>query len=247
MIRGIWTWLNGAIATFVCATPVVIAALLRYRPGDVGELAARTWSRWIMRASGVRVKVEGLEHVAAHRAQIIVSNHQSWFDVFALAHAIPKRFHFVAKRELERIPIFGTAWKAAGHVSIDRSDRQSAIRSLEQAGAQLRSEGSAVVIFAEGTRSWDGRMLPFKKGAFMLALTSGVEIVPAAVNGSRAVLPKGAWRVRPGMITVRFGEPVPVQAGGGPADPLIQEIRARVSALRDPADEADPPSLKDSS
>lgn len=245
LIRSIWTWINGALATLVCATPVVVAGLLRLRPTDMGEIAARTWSRWILRASGVRVQVEGAEHVRAPRAQIIVSNHQSWYDVFALAHALPKRFHFVAKRELERIPIFGAAWKAAGHISIDRTDRQSAIRSLEQAGAQLRREGSAVVIFAEGTRSPDGRLLPFKKGAFMLALTSGVEIVPAAVSGSRTILPKGGWRVRPGTITVRFGEPVPVQAGGGPADALIEEIRRRVNGLRDPRDE--PRSLREPS
>ena len=235
MIRAAWTWLNGVVATLICASAVVVAAFLRHRPRDVGEWAARTWSEWILWATGCRVRVEGTEHIAPDRPQVVVSNHQSWYDVFALASAMPKRFHFVAKKELEAIPIFGRAWKAAGHISIDRGDRQSAIRSLTQAGEQLREEGSAVIIFPEGTRSWDGHMLAFKKGAFMLALTSGVDIVPAAVSGSRAILPKGAWRMRGGVITVRFGPPVPVQRDAA-AEPLINEVRARVEGLRDTGD-----------
>lgn len=235
MIRSVWAWLNGAVATLVCASVVIVLGL--FGRSWVFEWGARAWSRWILRASGCRLEVEGLEHVASDRPQVIVSNHQSWFDVFALALGVPKRYHFVAKRELERIPLFGTAWKAAGHISIDRSDRQSAIRSLARAGEQLRAERSAVVIFPEGTRSPDGALLPFKKGAFMLALTSGVEIVPAAVSGTRAILPKGEWRVRPGRITVRFGPPVPVPEGReGGADALIREVRGRVADLRDPTE-----------
>ncbi|NIP81367.1 MAG: 1-acylglycerol-3-phosphate O-acyltransferase, partial [Gemmatimonadetes bacterium] len=130
------------------------------------------------------------EHIAPDTPQILVGNHQSWFDVPAVATNIPKSYHFVAKKELERVPIFGRAWKAAGHISIDRSDRESAVESLDRAGEQLRREGSAVVIFAEGTRAPTDALQPFKKGAFMLALHTGVPIVPFGVAGSRRVMPK---------------------------------------------------------
>ncbi|NIV58858.1 MAG: 1-acylglycerol-3-phosphate O-acyltransferase [Actinobacteria bacterium] len=175
-----------------------------------------------------------MENIEPDTPQILVGNHQSWFDVPAVAANLPKSYHFVAKKELERVFIFGRAWKAAGHISIDRSDRESAIRSLEQAGRQLREEGTAVVIFAEGTRSPDDRLQPFKKGAFMLALHTGVPIVPFGVAGSRRVLPKGSWRVRRGPIIVRFGRPIPTE-GLDPEDrdALIERVHDEVRRLRD--------------
>ncbi|NIP83188.1 MAG: 1-acyl-sn-glycerol-3-phosphate acyltransferase, partial [Actinobacteria bacterium] len=196
--------------------------------------AGRTWSSAILWASGCPIRVEGVENIEPDTPQILVGNHQSWFDVPAVAANLPKSYHFVAKKELERVFIFGRAWKAAGHISIDRSDRESAIRSLEQAGRQLREEGTAVVIFAEGTRSPDDRLQPFKKGAFMLALHTGVPIVPFGVAGSRRVLPKGSWRVRRGPIIVRFGRPIPTE-GLDPEDrdALIERVHDEVRRLRD--------------
>lgn len=231
MIRSLWFWANLLVVTFVNASSVVVAALLGIR-GGVYDWAPRSWARHALRAGGVRVNVEGMQHVHRDRPQVFASNHQSWFDVFALAAVIPGKYRFVAKKELEKIPIFGRAWKAAGHISIDRGDRGSAIRSLEQAGALIREDNSSVVIFPEGTRSWDGTMLPFKKGAFMLALHTGVEIVPAAVVGSRDVLRKGDWRVYARSITVRFGEPVDTSRFSiETRDELIALVRARVAEL----------------
>jgi 1-acyl-sn-glycerol-3-phosphate acyltransferase len=119
---------------------------------------------------------------------------------------------------------------------VDRSDHSAAVRSLDQAGDVIRNDRSSVVIFPEGTRSADGKLLPFKKGAFMLALHSGVEIVPVACIGTRAILPKNGWRVRGGTIIVRFGEPI--QTTGfdeGNRDVLIELVRSAIENLMNQA------------
>lgn len=236
MIRSLWVYLNLIFGTAFLASVVVVCALLRVR-GRVYDWAGRAWGRLMLWAAGTPVRVEGLENIRHDRPQIFVANHVSWFDVWALAAKIPKRYRFVAKKELERIPVFGPAWKAAGHISIDRSNRASAIRSLDEAGRLLHRDNSSVVIFPEGTRSRTGALLPFKKGAFMLALHTGVEIVPVAVVGTRRILPKGGWRVRPAPIILRFGAPIPTEGyGEADRDRLIAEVRDRIEELlREPA------------
>lgn len=234
MIRSAWTICHIALATLVVGPLVIGGGLLRIRHQRFYAWAGRTWSRWILWASGCEVRIEGLEHIDLDSPQVLVGNHQSWFDVPAVAAYLPKTFHFVAKKELENVVIFGRAWKAAGHISIDRTDRESAVRSLEQAGNQLREEGSAVVIFAEGTRAPTDELQPFKKGAFMLALHTEVPVVPFAVAGSRRVMPKGGWRVRRGPIIVRFGEPIPTHVDRHHTrGQLVEEVREQVRRLRD--------------
>ncbi|HEX7120045.1 MAG TPA: lysophospholipid acyltransferase family protein [Longimicrobiales bacterium] len=233
MIRTLWAYLALFFGTIFLASVVVVSALLRIR-GRVYDWAGRTWGRMMLRASGTPVHIEGLENIHADRPQIFVANHVSWFDVWALAAKIPKRYRFVAKKELAMIPLFGSAWKAAGHISIDRSNRASAIRSLDEAGRLLKEDNSSVVIFAEGTRSPTGELLPFKKGAFMLALHTGVEIVPVAVVGTRRILPKGGWRIRPGPIILRFGRPIATEAyDEARRDELIAEVRGRIQSMLD--------------
>lgn len=232
MIRTIWVGLNLILATVPASLVVIVAALLRIR-GGVYDDASRAWSRWVLRASGTRVRVEGFENIKPDRPQIIASNHESWYDVFAIAATIPGRFKFVAKKELAAIPFFGWGWRAAGHISIDRSDTQSAIRSLEQAGETMRHDQAKVVIFPEGTRAPTGELLPFKKGGFMLALHTGVEIVPAGVNGGRNILGKGDRRVHRGEMVLRFGEPIPMAGYSDKTrDQLIARVRREIEALR---------------
>lgn len=231
MIRSLWLELNIGVATLLLGMLVIVASLLGVR-GGLYWWASRTWSRWLVWASGCRVTVEGIENIAQDRPQVIASNHVSHFDVIALAANIPKPFRFVAKKELARIPLFGTAWKAAGHISVDRADRASAVASLDAAGRLIRQDRSSVVIFPEGTRSTVGEMLPFKKGAFMLALRTGVEIVPAAVLGTRRILPKGAWRLRSGPVIVRFGAPIDTRRYDEETrDALIEVVRSRIEQL----------------
>ncbi len=236
MIRTVRVALTALVATLWYGPVVILGALFGVRRREYYDAAGSNWSATILRASGCTVRVEGIENIRADEPQVLVGNHQSWFDVFAVAANLPKSYHFVAKKELEGVFIFGRAWKAAGHISIDRSDQESAIASLERAGQQLRAERTAVVMFAEGTRSPTDSLLPFKKGAFMLALHSGVPIVPFAVAGSRRVFSKGSWRVRPGPIIVRFGPPIPTaDLSDDDRDALIRRVRDEVRRMRDDA------------
>lgn len=233
MIRTIWAYLNGIVATLILSTAAIVASVFGHR-GLFYDRVARNWSRWIMWAAGVRVHVEGREHIHGDTAQIIASNHQSWFDVFALAANIPKRYRFIAKEELRRIPIFGKAWESAGHISVNRQDRGSAIAALDAAADLVRSDKSSIVIFPEGTRSPDGNLLPFKKGAFMLALHTGLEIVPAAVIGSRAIQRKRDWRVHSGPVIVRFGEPIDTSRfDESRREELMALVRERIATMLD--------------
>jgi 1-acyl-sn-glycerol-3-phosphate acyltransferase len=231
VIRTVWVALNSFIVTVPIATMIIIAGALGVQR-DVYTWGARTWARWILWSSAVRVRVEGDDNLARDRPQIVISNHSSWYDVFALAARLPKRYRFVAKIELSRIPLFGPAWMTAGHIAIDRSDHAAALASMDRAGEIIRSDNSAIVIFPEGTRSDTGALLPFKKGGFMVALRTGADIVPCAVIGSRAILPKGSWRVRSGEITIRFGPPVST-AGctESDRDELIQRVRGEIAAM----------------
>lgn len=234
LIRTIWAGLNLIVATIPISLVAIIAALLRVR-GGIYDDAGRLWSRWILRASGTRVRVEGFDNIRKDRPQIVASNHESWYDVFAIAATLPGRFKFVAKKELANIPFFGWGWRAAGHISIDRSNTQAAIRSLDQASQAMRRDHAKVVIFPEGTRSSTGELMPFKKGAFMLALHTGIEIVPAGVHGGRGILRKGDWRIHKGTIVLRFGEPIPTEGyAHANRDQLVARVRAEVARLRAP-------------
>jgi 1-acyl-sn-glycerol-3-phosphate acyltransferase len=148
------------------------------------------------------------------QAQILVVNHTSWFDVLVLIAYLPGRSIFVAKKELERIPLFGRAVRSCGHIFIDRRDRSQALDSLTLARKSLEDERPTIIMFPEGTRSPTGELQKFKKGAFVLAIQSGVDVVPAAISGSREVMRKGSFRIRPGTIRVRFGEPISVEGLG---------------------------------
>ena len=170
----------------------------------------RSWSRTLLSVCGVRVVLENEEVIDPERAQILVANHQSWFDVLALAGHLPGGYRFVAKKEIEKAPLFGPSLRRCGHIYIDREDRAKALESLARAREILEKERPTVIMFPEGTRSRDGRLQRFKKGAFVLGIQTGVEVVPAAIIGSREVMPKGTLKIRPGTITVRFGEPIPV-------------------------------------
>ncbi|MDT8368955.1 MAG: lysophospholipid acyltransferase family protein [Longimicrobiales bacterium] len=190
----------------------------------------RAWGHSLLRGAGVRVEVEGAEHLV--EPAVLVCNHVSWYDTFAVLTHLPVDTRFVGKREIVRIPFFGPAWLAAGHIPIDRRDRRSAIESLRHAGEALRRDGGVIVMFPEGTRSRDGALQPFKKGAFMLALQIGVPIIPVAVVGSREIMRKGSILVHPGTMRLRIGEPIPVtEMTEDDRDVLVATARSRVAAL----------------
>jgi len=234
VIRTLWVFAVGTVATVYYAGGVLLRTYFWRRNLPCAcDRAARRWAGILLRAGGVRVTLEGLEHLRRDEPQIVVSNHQSWFDVFALAAHLPVRYRFVAKQELGGIPLFGRAWKACGHVSVDRGNREAAIEALDQAWQEIHQDKLTMVLFPEGTRSRDGRLQPFKKGAFVMAVQGQVPLVPVAVLGSRDVMPKGAWKIRRGPITVRIGPPIPTKGTTiRDRNRLLQESWNAIAALK---------------
>ena len=198
--------------------------------GD-GRLLYRT-GMWIVRAglrlSGIRVQPEGLQKLDAERTYIFMANHASNLDPPVLLPLIPRRTSVLVKKELFRIPVLGPAMRIARLVPVDRSRRERAIASLHAAAAVLR-DGLNMTIFAEVTRSPDGRLLPFKKGPFHLAVETGVPVVPVTIVGSYEAQPKGRLAVRPGLIRVVFHEPI--ESSQFPDKlALLEAVRARIAS-----------------
>ena len=199
---------------------------------DWMDRANRGWARSMLSAAGVRLTVHGLEHLHPSGVQIIAANHQSYFDIWALIAGLPASVRFIAKRELGNIPMLSVGMRSAGHVLIDRDHPRSARATLREAGGRMRAEQLTLVLFPEGTRSRDGRLGRFRRGAFALALETGAPLVPVALDGGRHVYPPGTKHVRPGSITVRLGPAIRLE-GAEPADrrTLMRKTRAAIEAM----------------
>ena len=197
--------------------------------GETSERLMRAWCRFVLFCAGARV-VARIHPLDRSRTYVFVSNHTSNIDVPAIVSVSPEPLRFIAKQELAKIPLFGWAARRMGHVFIDRRDSHGAAKSIgDRIGRGLRGVG--LFFFAEGTRSTTDEMLPFKKGAAVTALGSGLDCVPIGVAGAREVLaPKGFSLFRPGRIAVVFGAPIPV-AGHTmeDRDRLVAEQRAAVA------------------
>jgi len=165
-------------------------------------------ARWALRLAGVRTRVTGAGNIPAGPC-IFVANHISNVDPPAVVAAIPRRVALLAKKEVFRIPVLARALLLAQMIPVDRNDRNAAMVSVDQALANLRG-GVSYLIFPEGTRSPDGRMRPFKKGSFVLAIRADVPLVPVSVSGAHHLMRKGSWALRPGDVGVVFGEPISV-------------------------------------
>jgi 1-acyl-sn-glycerol-3-phosphate acyltransferase len=239
VLRGIVALIVLVPWTVACALPVALLTRFVPRWGDLCVRSGRVWSRVMLWLVGARVRYEGLEHLHAGPA-VIVANHQSNVDIWALLCVVPQSARFVAKAELFRIPVFGWALAGSGFVPIDRANHTQARRSLDDAAGLLR-EGHSLVLFPEGSRSRDGTLGPFKKGAFHLALGAGVPVVPVAISGSFQVMPPRSLRVHPGRVLVRVLAPEPTEAyGPNGHDALRTKVRARIDAALEPVPEALP-------
>src|ERR1700761_3369063 len=211
---------------------LVTIAVSRLPPRGRWALATtRVWSAGVLAASGVRLTVRDNPHVDPRGNYVFLANHQSLFDIPALLRAVRGPFRFVAKQSLFRLPVFGRALAAAGFVSVDRDDRAAARQSFTAAEEGLRSGGS-ILLFPEGTRGTGSALLPFKRGGFLLALRTGLPVVPVGIRGTRAVQPRGSYAIRPGRVEVRFGEPIDVaQFGIRRKRELIALVRQQMAEL----------------
>jgi 1-acyl-sn-glycerol-3-phosphate acyltransferase len=230
VIRAALSTISFVIATILGSVGALVLGTVD-RSGDRVLWLARLWSRVILFVPGVRLEIKMHGNLDLGRPYVFMPNHASMVDIWAVCVAIPASFRFMAKKQLSRIPLFGWAMSAGRFIFIDRQNGLAARRSMDEAARRIRA-GQSVVIFPEGTRTRDGRLLPFKKGGFHLAIDSGAAIVPVAIRGSRAVMPRGAALIRAGAVTVEVGEPIPTE-GLAPSDreALIAKVRGRVAAM----------------
>jgi 1-acyl-sn-glycerol-3-phosphate acyltransferase len=211
------------ISAFILLFPVAIIASLINDSGNRVHRLGGLWARTIIRASGIKIDIEGRDNIPMGRPVVFACNHASQFDILIMYEVLPVQFRFVVKKELFKIPFLGFAMRHAGYVPIDRSGGKAALRSLHEAAERVK-KGASIIVFPEGTRSLDGRLRPFKMGGILIAIKAGCPIVPVAISGSHNVLPKGSLRVRPGRIKVTVGLPVQTV---GPKSPLTKNSIAK--------------------
>jgi 1-acyl-sn-glycerol-3-phosphate acyltransferase len=221
--------LRNIYETLAISFPTMLEAVAGLVTKEGCDVRLERWSANIVQNAGVRLHVTGKEHMLPHETYLVMSNHQSLYDVPVLFQVIGSNLRMITKEELFRVPIFGKALAAGGFISIDRSNRRAAIRSLDRARALLAS-GTHVWIAPEGTRSKTGKLLPFKKGAFYLALEAGLPILPVTLSGTRNALPAKGLRSAPGA-DVRVAihakiDPRPYAARGKAGrDALMKDVR----------------------
>jgi 1-acyl-sn-glycerol-3-phosphate acyltransferase len=230
MIRSAIALVTFVVETIVLAT-IAVGSGVFDRSGEAVFKIARFWSRLVLGVPGVRVKVEQRAPLDPRRPYIFMCNHASMIDIWAGFVGVPASFRFIAKKQLSRIPLFGWAMWAGRFIFIDRQNAVAARRSIEEAARRIKS-GQSVLIYPEGTRTRDGRLMPFKKGGFHLAIDSGTDIVPMAIEGTRALMPRGSMLIRSGEVRLQIGEPIPT-AGLAPGDreQLVRQVRDRIAEM----------------
>lgn len=216
-----------ALVTLVIGLPAIALGLLvpgQRRKGKIFRWVSRAWSRLVLALFRVTVETRGLSRVDPSAPYVFMSNHVSHIDTPALAVSIPHPLHWVFKKELSRIPVFGWVLLSLGQIMVDRRNAVQSRTALSNAAEALAGNNS-VLIYAEGTRSKDGKLQRLKKGGFHIALGSGLPIVPVRVSGSRDIVPSGSLHVRPGHVVVELFDPIPT---AGKTESDIPELMARV-------------------
>lgn len=223
-----WLWTIPA-ASLVTAVLITVAILTSpFAPSGRWQTQLyRLWARTVLALFGVRVHVRGAERLRPGAHYVIVSNHLSLVDTPVMLDAVPVPFRFLAKRELLRVPFIGWYLRRAGHLTVDRRSVRSSMESLNEAARLIRERCLSVLIFAEGRRSPDSTLQPFKEGAAWLAIESGADAVPVAIVGTDHILPAKDSCILPGQVEVRIGEPV------SPAGLTLRDRAAFTRQLQD--------------
>ena len=220
-----------SVYTIVLGAASIVSSLFDRR-GYFAHGCARAWSWLILKTTGVKVTVEGLERLTPGTTYIFVANHQSHYDTPVIFSILPYQLRIIAKASLARFPVLGWHLKRGGHLFVDRRNPdQSGILSRWRA---LVSEGLSLIIYAEGTRSRDGRVARFKAGSFLLAIQAGLPVVPLAVIGTRRVMPKGRLRTEPADVRLIVHDPIPAPSLDRPTVRDARDLAAPGAGRRRP-------------
>lgn len=194
------------IITIFFATLAIIASIID-RTGRIYNILGKTWAKILLWIAGVEVKILGLENINPRENYVYVANHVSGFDIPVVMASLPGQLRIVFKKELTKIPVFGWQLRIGPYILIDRENPAKAMESLEKAKKKIE-KGVSVLLFAEGTRSLDGNIQQFKRGAFTLATRSGKKIIPLTIKGTFEILPKKKFRIRPGEVKLFIDPPI---------------------------------------
>jgi 1-acyl-sn-glycerol-3-phosphate acyltransferase len=230
--RSLTAYVLLALYIGIVGPPALAVAFLSGRAGHVVALG-RFGARAVRRLLGLRLAVSGLEHVVGGRPTLYCINHRSNVDVVAFEALFPRcpRLRGLYKAELGKVPVLGRAMRLVGFVPVDRANRTSAIASVDAAAARLAA-GDSFLIAPEGTRARGGEMLPFKKGGFVMAIKAQAPVVPVALLGTAEAMPRGRFWVRPGVVGVEVGEPIPTAGMTlDDRDRLMATVRERLQRM----------------
>jgi 1-acyl-sn-glycerol-3-phosphate acyltransferase len=201
------------------------------RKGEKVNRIGRLWAIVHLKACGIRVSLEGIENIS-EPPYILMCNHQSTLDIFALLTSLDLPFKWIAKKELFSVPFLGWALKLGKNISLDRKNPRKALKAMNEAACKVK-DGKNVIIFPEGTWSTDGTLLPFKKGGFSLALRTGVPVIPVGILGTGQLQPEGCFiPKKKGLIQVKIGQPIITEREGRTAKTeLMFEVRSCIEKL----------------
>jgi len=223
--RSLWVILNLCIATVWTVILIILVGIIDDRKRYTGKVA-RFWAKWVMLSTGITVEVKGLENIVDGCQYIFTGNHESALDIPVAIASLPISPVFLAKKELFRIPVFGWGLKAAGMVRVNRQNREKAKVSVDRAVKILHARDVSVIIYPEGTRSLDDRLLAFKKGGFLLAIRSGLPVVPITILGAQAIVSKKSLTLNPGKIRFIIDKPIPTtHMEDSHRDALLDQVR----------------------
>ncbi len=217
------------LTTLICGALAVPVALIS--PRVANQYVAVPWGRILAWLVPLRVEVEGRQHLDPGQSYVVVANHQSQFDIPVIYGWIGLDLRWVAKAELGRIPFMAAGCRAIGHVFIDRSDPDQARQAIDRAVKRLR-RGTGLMFFAEGTRSRSGSLMPFKKGAFRVAVDQQLPVLPVTVIGTRNALPAGSLSIRPARVRLVIHPPLTTTGlEAGDARSLRHDCHARIASV----------------
>lgn len=232
-----WRWLLAIplmlLATLLCGL-LCLAMLVFLPPHRVNRLAPVWWARALLAVVPAPVSVRGREHIDPRQSYVVVANHLSHMDIPVVYASLGMDLRWVMKAELRQVPVIGVCSAGLGHIFVDRNDNRAAVASLREARARL-VDGASVIFFPEGTRSRDGDLHAFKKGAFVTARDMGLPILPVTIRNTDAVLPPDTLAVLPSRVEIVVHRPIAAgQVASVPVDELLRDTRAIIASALPP-------------